>query len=164
MDIFTVDQRTCNIGICDHQQKYKFQEWSLLKNYLQTECPGWVEDPNDEYTLNYVLVLLFSVVYVKGLFDEKNIFRIQCDLGLSKVFNRSAVYIIEIRFLVKRHLIHNEPPFKKGDSYPFLCVPEPREYVKRLFPERIPRSTLFLDKCFQSKEETDYLLQWAPFE
>ncbi len=43
---------------CPHLEKYEFCQNAPIKKYLETKCKGFVKDPKDRYTLNYIIAVL----------------------------------------------------------------------------------------------------------
>ena len=45
---------------CPHNFRYKFKKDSPLRKYLKTKCKGFVESPDDLYTINYIVIVLLA--------------------------------------------------------------------------------------------------------
>jgi len=53
--------------ICPHRERYKFMPNSSLKNYLEDHCHGFVKDPEEQYTINYIIYILLVNWGLRGL-------------------------------------------------------------------------------------------------
>jgi len=86
--------------VCNHQQKYFFKQNSLLKNYLEEQCNGFVEDSS--YTLNYIIVVLLANWKELGLLYHCSV---RCTGRLRKIFKVHYKYLhfSALRSLVRKH-------------------------------------------------------------
>lgn len=46
--------------LCPHKDKYQFLPQSPLKDYLETHCEGFISDPENKYTINYIVLVLLA--------------------------------------------------------------------------------------------------------
>ena len=86
--------------VCNHQQKYFFKQNSLLKNYLEEQCNGFIEDSS--YTLNYIIVVLLANWKELGLLYHCSV---RCTGRLRKVFkvHYKYLHLNTLRNLVRKH-------------------------------------------------------------
>jgi len=56
--------------LCPHQDKYSFCPNSPLKNYLENHCKGFVIDPSNTYTINYIVTILIANWGKRRLFSQ----------------------------------------------------------------------------------------------
>lgn len=93
--------------ICQRHEKYKIKSESYLRTYLSS-CPGFQQDIQEEYTINYLLVVL--IVYWKdiGLLGESGLRNTE---EIQQLFQKDQPYIefYRIERLVGEHLESEEP-------------------------------------------------------
>jgi len=93
--------------ICQRYEKYKIKPESYLRTYLNN-CPGFQQDIQEEYTINYLLVVL--IVYWKdiGLLGESGLRNTK---EIQQLFKKDQPYIefYGIERLVGKHLESEEP-------------------------------------------------------
>lgn len=133
---------------CPHSEKYHFVTHSRLRKYLQEECQGWVRDLKDQYTVNYILIVLLANCKEKGLFSKDNPLIIECKGNLEYAFDRRSIHIGEIRTLVLYHLHHREPLFFFRP--PFLCPFERTSLIESLVSSQIDPDELYTFICKQA--------------
>ena len=56
---------------CPHQERYSFIPHSPLKNYLEKHCEGFVQDPEEKYTINYIVFVLLANWKARELFSKE---------------------------------------------------------------------------------------------
>lgn len=124
--------------ICQRHEKYKIKPKSYLRAYLNN-CPGFQQDIQEEYTINYLLVVL--IVYWKdiGLIGKSGL---QNTEEIQKLFKKDRPYIefYEIERLVGQQL-EAEEPIKSSDcsSNPSLWL---SDWNKKSFEDSLTRYTL----------------------
>lgn len=113
---------------CPHRDRSRFVEGSLLKEYLDNQCKGWVRDPLEEYTLNYILITLFADFKEKGLYYrafDPDIVRFTAEL--QEIFKIKQMYVQNLRSQVGNHLVRKEifnildPTIKPSHNVLLLC-------------------------------------------
>jgi len=108
--------------VCPCREKYKLNN-PLLSHYLKTKCQGWLEDPDDRYTLNYLILVLLTNLQEKGhlrFFDTLGDYFI-ADLELISILGFDSFTVFNLRSQI-RDLFHLRKT--KGWHPPalFLCV------------------------------------------
>lgn len=53
-------KRLLTYNCCVHWNKYRFKPRSPLKAYVEKKCLGFEKDPQNEYTVNYLIIVLFA--------------------------------------------------------------------------------------------------------
>ena len=114
---------------------------------MNEECFGFVKDEKDEYTLNYILVVLVANWHQKNLlnFDhDYSIYLVQCDEKTEKLFNRKQLSLYSLRRVVNEQFFDEQEKeqISIGNRSPFLCLGEATEIIKSIFKEE-----LFDDLC-----------------
>lgn len=145
------------VSCCPHQEKYSFKHGSKLKQYLEN-CKGWVPDPSQKYTVNYIIMVLFMDLKQKNqifqnVYNSKDYF-IGCDQELQLALQSPTPLfpIEELRRKVLLHLMHNEPIFSRiynaRRRIPFWCVKELESRIAELFDDYYEnKSAILLDNC-----------------
>ena len=122
-------------SVCPHRNRYPFKKGSELKNYLKNECPVWKDDPEELYTVNFIVVALLSTFKSQDLIKEGNICLTK---QLTKVLKlkSGSVKINGLRILALFHLEHREY-FINHFTYklPFWCLNEHRGPIDALLKE-----------------------------
>lgn len=141
---------------CPHQEKYSFHSESRLKQYLEN-CKGWVSDPNQKYTVNYILMVLFTDLKQKNYILQdayvSGAYFICCDQQLQSALQAPKPFlpIQEVRGRVLQHLQHNEPNPKHG-SYaiklrvPFWCTRGFEPWIADLFDNYHQNSSVIFSR------------------
>jgi len=103
---------------CFCKRKFELGNHNALIHYLKTQCKGWTSDPQNKYTVNYIVYILLANFKSKRLFKQGS--RVVCDGPLRSVFGLSSFRINTLRSLVYWFITGEakEPPCL------FLCVPE----------------------------------------
>jgi len=117
---------------CDCQQKYSFKKNSKLLPYLQ-QCKGWIVDPQEKYTLNYVMIVLLAYLREKNLIyycEENKLHLIHPVDEICKALEWSVKlkHISEIRMHIARAHLEGF----KGSLYhytPYFTCPRGAEKV-----------------------------------
>src|SRR5574343_1318390 len=86
--------------LCPHQDKYSFCPNSPLKNYLENHCKGFVVDPSNTYTINYIVAILIANWSKRRLFSQ-NQDSVLATSYIKKAF-RTTSAVIGIRGLRRR--------------------------------------------------------------
>ena len=120
---------------CTHQEKYQIKRSSRLESYLKN-CKGFVKDPKNLYTVNYIIAVLVANWRDQGLITHlviKNVPQIRSVLG---AYTEGITYY-RLRELVFRQL-ETGPQYDAiysciDDSYfaAFHCVNEETGLVLR---------------------------------
>lgn len=97
-----------SITHCPHQDRCRIKPDSKLKDYLENECKGFVKDPQDRYTINYVIIVLIADFEDKELFCPINTHIVLCTPVLQNIFGKSRLDLSLFRNLVREHFFHLE--------------------------------------------------------
>lgn len=124
MNRFSYDpEDLLSFSFCGHFHKYSFRQDSQLLPYLKIKCKGWVVDPKEQYTINYILINLFQLLKEKQLADPEDPHFYRCDPELRRALRVRTFHLTHARWQVKKHLHHPEPYFRAEDLIPFWCPP-----------------------------------------
>lgn len=108
---------------CGHQERYSFVSSSPLHAYLCTK-KGWIHDSDNKYTINYILIVLFSIIKEKQLNCRQGQAHLYfCDDDLREALGVRVFHLNQIRCIVKEQLRHSEPLYIDKDQFPFWCPP-----------------------------------------
>ena len=93
--------------ICQRHERYKIKPESYLRTYLSS-CPGFQQDIQEEYTLNYLLVVLIAYWKDIGLIENSGLRNTE---EVRQLFKKDQPYIefYRIERLVGEHLESEEP-------------------------------------------------------
>lgn len=139
---------------CIHQNKYRFKSKSPLKAYLRTKCKGFVKDPLNEYTINYLIIVLFANWSEYKLLKSK---QIRATLFVKTALQVTDEYV-EIRDL--RRLIKNqlqaalEEPLDGLYYYdmPIWCPePETVQQLRNFFGQTFRARRLYISLCHKCR-------------
>jgi len=132
--------------LCPHREKYPFNQGSRLKTYVQ-QCPGWVEDPEERYTVNYIAIILLTQIRAKRqlLLDANDRYFLLCDHELQKALflQTPLLELSGLRTEILGQMEHHEPLSPQSRyTKPFWCVWYMDNILKRIFVD--------LDECRDS--------------
>lgn len=110
--------------VCPCRERFTFKRNSQLHAYLK-HSQGWVEDPKNKYTLNYIIVNLLVIAKERNFIFNPELTvnaTIFCDDELQKAIGYTCFLLKEIRQIVLAHVELGD--FTYYDAPPFLCVNE----------------------------------------
>jgi len=114
--------------VCPHRNRYHFKKGAPLKTFLE-QSPGWVEDSERKYTVNYLIAVLFKTLQESG---HLGAYSIRTNESIRQALKTKTIFVSfsRVRALVLQQLKHNEH-FIGHDCYekPFWCLNEYRGLV-----------------------------------
>lgn len=135
---------------CSCKERFTFKTGSTLLEYLETQCLGWIPDPNNEYTLNYILIVLIANLNYKNLLSKRyDHWVIEAVPSLENVLNydqpkltQNFYFITELRPIVANiHCNTHGVPFT--ESPPFICPHGLESVIKSIFGISEPNSRIY---------------------
>ena len=120
--------------------KYYLDPESQFAKYLDEECLGFIKDDQNEYSLNYILIVLVANLDRKKLIvfnDVYSSYLIKCDSRLETLFEEKCISILSLRQYVN-DLFFNGQEQEQLSLYSkpiFLCLGKAKQIVKEIFKE-----------------------------
>jgi hypothetical protein len=135
---------------CCCKEKFSFKTGSTLLSYLETQCYGWTPDPTDEYTLNYILIVLIANLNYKNLLNKRyEHWVIDAVPSLEPVLNcghfsldRNFYFISELRPIVANFHC-NTYGVTFTESPPFICPYGLESIIRSIFGISEPNSRIY---------------------
>ena len=128
--------------LCPHREKYSFKPESRLQQYLQT-CTNWVQDPEQKYTVNFILLVLLSDLKSKDYITQDIYsaeYFIFCHHRLQAALRTPSpiLNVQKLRRHILGHLKHRESGIYDIDQnskylVPFWCVDAWEHLISKLF-------------------------------
>lgn len=124
-------------AVCPHQEAFKFQQNAPLLRYLKNHCEGFVQEPNDIYTVNYIAIVLIENWERSGVLCHD---RIVTNHEIKKAFKTGSHYLytdylrrriygqLQISEVMEKHFLYSDMEIA---CPPLWCVSEEiREMAK----------------------------------
>jgi hypothetical protein len=147
-------------GPCPCQRLYRFKAESLLLQYLKDHCNTFSENPEGEYSLNYIL---FNLIYH---WDSKHLIthgeRVYLTKETKPLLDPDGPYnkwYFELRFLRRTIAnLHFTKRYRPEGTPLFWCCPEQKRLIRKILRTNYLDCFTYKNKCKHEAEEM-YQLQ-----